>query len=1165
ETINTFEVSDEAGNSVSCSFTITVNDAELPTIDCPDNIAVNTDPGQCTAVVTFSGVTFDDNCPGETVTQITGLASGAAYPVGVTTNTYVVEDVAGNSTTCAFTVTVSDAQLPVFTACPMSATVVNNPNVCGAVVNYTVTATDNCPDLEVNLTAGLASGSLFPIGSTTVTYVAEDASGNLATCSFTITVLDTQLPTIECSDDISVSTDPGQCTAVVEYDAASGADNCPNFAIAQTGGLVSGSAFPLGINTVEYTVTDASGNTASCTFTIEVRDLELPVVTCPAPISVTNDLGLCSAVVNYTVTFSDNCAGATITQTGGLASGSAFPVGVTNNTFLVTDGAANMASCSFTVTVTDAELPTIQCPNDISVTAPTGQCSAVVSFAGVIYNDNCPGATVTQTSGLASGASYPVGTTVNTYKVEDGAGLTATCAFSVIVSDTEFPVITACPPSATRTNDAGQCGAVVNYPAVTATDNCPDLEIVLVSGLASGSLFPVGMTTTIYEATDASGNVSTCSFTVTVTDTEPPMAVCNDITVELGPDGTYTLDQDDLIALTAGSTDNCLDVLTITAVPNLFDCSDIGLNDITVSISDPGGFMASCTTQVLVADLLAPTWSTGEGALDVTVNCDDMQALADAQALTPAAEDNCDDTLEPVKVSGDFVPGVNCPQAGTYTNTWTVTDDAGNTSTVFTQIITVVDVTPPTVNCPDDLTLECNDPENGDLIAAWLASVTATDACGTATVSNDYDVDNFSDGCGATGSVTVTFSATDECDNTSTVNCVQTITIFDTTPPVVSCPPNDLTLECNDPENAGLIAAWLALASAEDACGTATVGNNYDADNFSDGCGATGAQTVTFTATDECQNMTNCARTIEILDNTPPTINGDCDLLESYGNGINAAAYIVATSGGSVCPGSATVNLAIDQVISDDYEITVGSIVVPGILGCLGDNCSAPENLRARIVDIIEEGDNCIKSFEIRMVVVDECENESVDTISYLIEVDDDTPPTIACPPNDLTLECGNPDNAGLITAWLNSAVATDNCGDATAHNDFNVENFSDGCGATGTQTVTFRATDECQNSSTSTCFATVSILDNTPPTVSCPPADLTLECGNPENGALIDAWLALATAEDNCGNATAGNDYDEENFSDGCGATGIQTVTFRAFDECQNSSTSTCSGTIEI
>jgi hypothetical protein len=65
---------------------------------------------------------------------------------------------------------------------------------------------------------------------------------------------------------------------------------------------------------------------------------------------VNNDLNNCSAVVTYIVTYADNCPNPVLTQTAGLASGSAFPVGTTTNTFKVTDGSGNTATCSFNVT-----------------------------------------------------------------------------------------------------------------------------------------------------------------------------------------------------------------------------------------------------------------------------------------------------------------------------------------------------------------------------------------------------------------------------------------------------------------------------------------------------------------------------------------------------------------------------------------------------------------------------------------------------------------------------------------------------------------------------------------------------------------------------------------------------------------------------------------------
>ncbi|HPE87092.1 MAG TPA: HYR domain-containing protein, partial [Bacteroidales bacterium] len=110
-------------------------------------------------------------------------------------------------------------------------------------------------------------------------------------------------------------------------------------------------------------------------YTIEFLDETNPTLTCPADITVSNDAGNCSAVVSYsTPTGSDNCAGSSTLQTGGLPSGSAFPVGTTTNTFEVTDASGNTTTCSFTVTVNDTENPTLTCPADITVSNDAGNC-----------------------------------------------------------------------------------------------------------------------------------------------------------------------------------------------------------------------------------------------------------------------------------------------------------------------------------------------------------------------------------------------------------------------------------------------------------------------------------------------------------------------------------------------------------------------------------------------------------------------------------------------------------------------------------------------------------------------------------------------------------------------------------------------------------------------
>jgi hypothetical protein len=137
-------------------------------------------------------------------------------------------------------------------------------------------------------------------------------------------------------------------------------------------------------------------------------------------------------VVTYTTPVgSDNCGGATTAQTAGLPSGSTFPVGTTPNTFEVTDASGNKTSCSFTVTVNDAENPVISCPSSqtLEPTCPTG---AIATWTPPVGTDNCPGAVTTRT-GPAPGSVFPIGSTTVTYTVNDAHGHSASCSFTVTV------------------------------------------------------------------------------------------------------------------------------------------------------------------------------------------------------------------------------------------------------------------------------------------------------------------------------------------------------------------------------------------------------------------------------------------------------------------------------------------------------------------------------------------------------------------------------------------------------------------------------------------------------------------------------------------------------------------------------------------------------------
>ena len=228
-------------------------------ITCPANQTVSNTPGQCGAVVNYPAPTTSGSCGTVTCEP----ASGSFFPVGTTTVTCTAT--AGPS--CSFNVSVNDTEAPTCNL-PANITQNNTPGQCSAVVNYTATASDNCPGAAIVCTP--ASGSVFPVGTTMVNCTASDSSPESSdtNCSFTVTIIDNQPPTIVCPANVTVGAASGQTSAIVNYPAPTASDNCPGVIVVCS--PASGSSFPLGATTVNCTATDASGNQAGCSFTVFV-------------------------------------------------------------------------------------------------------------------------------------------------------------------------------------------------------------------------------------------------------------------------------------------------------------------------------------------------------------------------------------------------------------------------------------------------------------------------------------------------------------------------------------------------------------------------------------------------------------------------------------------------------------------------------------------------------------------------------------------------------------------------------------------------------------------------------------------------------------------------------------------------------------------------------
>src|SRR5207244_3255011 len=206
-------------------------------------------------------------------------------------------------------------------------------------------------------------------------------------CSLEL-VEDRESPTITAPAAVTAHTDAGQCTASgVSLGTPSISDNCPGATV----GNDAPASFAKGSTTVTWTVTDASGNTATASQVVTVEDHENPTITAPAAVVAHTDAGQCTAtgVSLGLPTTSDNCPGASYSNDAPAS----FAKGSTTVTWTVTDASGNTATASQLVTVEDHENPTITAPEAVVAHTAAGQCAATgVSLGLPTISDNCPGA-----------------------------------------------------------------------------------------------------------------------------------------------------------------------------------------------------------------------------------------------------------------------------------------------------------------------------------------------------------------------------------------------------------------------------------------------------------------------------------------------------------------------------------------------------------------------------------------------------------------------------------------------------------------------------------------------------------------------------------------------------------------------------------------------------
>jgi hypothetical protein len=596
-----YTATDAKTNKATCFFTVTVinpcaTDTVKPVLSaCPTNVSLTT--ADTIAIATWTPPTATDNCGTPSVT--TTHNSGTVFKIGTTTVIYMATDLKNNKATCSFTVTVinpcaTDTVKPVLSACPANITRVATGST--ATATWTApTATDNCSTASV--IGSHSSGATFSIGVTTVTYNATDAKNNKATCAFTITVspqnanycaskaaepyqewisgvkLGTINNTPQANEGKSINwsvigysdftnlvtnVNRGQsyplsitptmswsgrlsdlyCRVWIDFNGDRTFDD--------TEKVLEGRAQNPFTSNVTIPIAAVSGNTrmrvslkwgglptpcenytsgevedyvvniggADCS-----TDTESPVfANCPTNISKTT--ADTAATATWTPpTATDICSTPSVISTHN--SGALFKIGVTTVTYTATDAKNNTATCSFTVTVTnpcvnDIIAPTFaNCPANIALT--TTGTTATATWTAPTATDNCT-TFPSVISSHNSGSLFPIGATTVTYTATDATTNKSMCSFSVTVTnpcinDTVAPVFVNCPASITQT--AIGTTLTVAWTPPTVTDNCTANPTVT-STHTPNTVFPIGTTTVVYTARDASNNARTCSFTITV-------------------------------------------------------------------------------------------------------------------------------------------------------------------------------------------------------------------------------------------------------------------------------------------------------------------------------------------------------------------------------------------------------------------------------------------------------------------------------------------------------------------------------------------------------------------------------------------------------------------------------------------------------------------------
>lgn len=786
---------------------LTSTDVTPPTLTCVGNIDVYIESASCDAEVPDlllppNSVT-SDNCT-STTDLILSQDVAPSTPINghnTTINVNVtVEDLSGNTNTCAIDVTALDTISPDI-VCPSNQPLIENGSCQAALDDYLSLATisDNCSAFaDLVITQNPVQGTSIT-SDQLVTINAVDEEGNSRTCSFTVELVDTTAPVINCPGNQTQNVATGTCdTLLLDYtDQITWSDNCITDINDMTFTQIPAPLTTIsGLTTVQIVAEDLDGNTDTCSFDVQVVDNEDPVVTCPPDQPIATDVNCEVQIPDFigATGLTDNCtASANLIVTQNPAVGTVISGLGTVQTVTITaeDEAGNIGSCTFDITLSDTTRPDITCNTSLITENAVTNCEfSVPDYSSeVIATDNC------YTLGdLTFSQDVSIGTVLNpgshtiNLTVEDPDGNSATCPVSIEVVDGESPVITTCASDQVEVAGNNCEGNIGDYTSlVVATDNCDTpTDLVVTQSPSVGTLINSTTTVTI-TVTDQAGNFTTCDLEVTLNDNVPPVPDCSNDTIVV-VNSACEYGAPDVTGIVSG-TDNCSVFTSMTVTQSTAPGATLtGSDQIEITLTDENGNSASCFVDVIPDDQVPPSISCpADQSFNNGTSCD--YSITDFTSLATVS-DNCPGVVV------SQIPAIGSSiGTGTHEVTLVATDVSGNTDSC-SFFLTVSESVDPVIDCPANIST-C------DPIVTYPNPI-VTENC-TGFVLTQTDVSGLTSGDQfPIGITTQSYEVVDSSGNTAACSFTVEVLEYPDVPNINTidtglCESTSLTLDADDP------------------------------------------------------------------------------------------------------------------------------------------------------------------------------------------------------------------------------------------------------------------------------------------------------------------------------------------------------------------------------